>query len=254
MTDTIENVKFYTNTPGGSCPTLYGTMTDMPHLLIAGATGSGKSVVINGILYSAMFGLPHFFAKSGRQFILCDPKRVELVQYANLPHTIQYAADTRDILRALRYSIRIMEQRYQIMQSKGIRKWEWGHLYVVIDEWADLVVAAKKQVVPLVQRLTQLGRAACVHVILATQCPLAKILPTEIKVNFTNVLGLHTVTPQQSRNVIGVKGCERLPMYGYGYLQTPEGISPVQIPYVTEDETDQMIQWWKNQVPQSAEG
>ncbi len=247
MTDTIENVKFYTNTPGGSRPALYGTMMDMPHLLIAGATGSGKSVVINGILYSAMFGLPHFFARGGRQFILCDPKRVELVQYADLPHTIQYAADTRSILRALRYSIRLMEQRYQIMQNKGLRRWEWGHLYVVIDEWADLVIEAKKQIVPLVQHLTQLGRAACVHVILATQCPLVKIIPTEIKVNFTSILGLHTVTPQQSRNIIGVRGCENLPMYGYGYLQTPEGINLVQIPYVTEDETDQMIQWWKNQ-------
>ena len=102
----------------------------------------------------------------------------------------------------------------------------------------------KKQALPLLQRIAQLGRAANVHLIVATQCPLVTIIPTEVKVNFDSVLGLKTVTAQHSRNIISVKGCEALPKYGYGYYQTPDGMTLEKIPMIPEDEIARLVQHW----------
>ena len=226
-------------TPGGNVYALFDDMALQPHLLIAGATGSGKSVVVNGIVYNLLHKGP---VSDG--LILIDPKRVELVQYADTPHCIQYASEPADMVKALQAAIRITESRYLEMQKQRVRKYSGGDVYIIIDELADLMTTNKRQVQPLLQRLCQIGRAAKVHVIACTQCPLAKVIPTEIKVNFDARVGLRTRSAQDSRNILGMTGCEVLPRYGQGYYMTPEGINLWRIPMYSDEQLDQIVSWW----------
>lgn len=227
-------------TPPGQYYTLYKDMLSQPHLLIAGATGSGKSVVINSLVYTALYDSP---AKA--QFILIDPKRVELIDYKNLPHTLQYASEPGEMVQALQYAMTITENRYKAMQRQRVKKYTDSSVYVIIDELADLMTTNKKQVQPLIQRLAQVGRAAEVHIIAATQCPLSAVIPTPIKVNFDSRVALRTRSAQDSRNILGVKGCELLPRYGQGYYMTPAGLTLYNIPLTADSDIKNMVQYWK---------
>ena len=231
-------------TPGGQYFTLYKDMLKQPHLLIAGATGSGKSVVINALIYTALLDSP-----AAVQFILIDPKRVELVDYKQLPHTIKYASEPREMVQALEKAIEITEDRYKYLQRRRLKKYSGPALYVVIDELADLMTTNKKQIQPIIQRLCQIGRAANVHVIAATQCPLASVIPTPIKVNFDARVGLRTRSAQDSRNILGFKGCEQLPRYGQGYYMTPDGLSLYNIPMIEPYLITQQVNYWMHQKP-----
>lgn len=226
-------------TPSGDVYTLYNDMAMQPHLLVAGATGSGKSVVVNGIIYNLLFNGP-----GSAQLILIDPKRVELSMYRSVPHCIRYASEPAEMIAALQYALVITENRYQEMQRQRIRKYSGGHVFVIIDELADLMTTAKKQAQPLLQRLCQIGRAACVHVIACTQCPLATVIPTAIAVNFDARVGLRTRNAQDSRNILGSAGCERLPRYGQGYFMTPEGTELWNIPMYSDSAISDMVFWW----------
>lgn len=228
------------STPGGTRPLIYVDMTKQAHLLIAGKTGAGKSVVINGIIYSLL--IDSFPTECG--LILIDPKRVELSQWKNTPHCIRYASEPGEPAQALQTALDITEDRFRQMQRQGIRRYQGGAVYVIIDELADLMTTAKNEVLPLLQRLCQIGRAANVHVIAATQCPLTKIIPTEIKVNFDAVLGLKTVTKQHSRNIIEQPGCETLPPYGFGYYRTPAGLTIEKLPMIPDAELDRVTHHW----------
>lgn len=232
--------------PGGKYYTLYADMLKQPHLLIAGATGSGKSVVINALIHTALTKFPGEQA-DGVWFILIDPKRVELVQYANLPHTIKYASEPETILQALNYAMAYCENRYKAMQKARVKKYPGGDIYVIIDEFADLMTSQKKAVMPLIQRIAQIGRAARVHIILATQTPIAKILPTEIKCNFDSRLALRTRSAQDSRNITGFNGCENLPRYGQGYYMTPEQEKIYALPMIDDAELAERVRWWARQ-------
>lgn len=226
-------------TPGGRFYRLYESMGEQPHLLVAGATGSGKSVVINGIIYTL---LQHSPAKV--QFTLIDPKRVELVQYAKLPHVVQYATEPAAMVQALGQALQITDERYKSMALEGLKKYNGPDLYIIIDELADLMTTNKRQIQPLIQRLCQIGRAARVHVIAATQCPLTAVIPTPIKVNFDSRVALRTRSAQDSRNILGVTGCEVLPRYGQGYYMTPEGNTLYNIPMYPDNDYNTMIDWW----------
>ena len=226
-------------TPAGSYSRLYADMAAQPHMLIAGATGSGKSVVINGIIHALLYQSP---ATVG--LILIDVKRVELCEYKRLPHTITYADDVPGAVNALQAAINITEARYKDMQRRRQRLYSGSDIYVIIDELADLMTTAKRLVMPLIQRLCQIGRAARVHVIAATQCPIAAVIPTPIKVNFDSRLGLRTRSAQDSRNILGLAGCERLPRYGQGYYMTPEGIDCYKLPMADEADRQRLINYW----------
>ena len=215
---------------------LYDDMLTQTHVLIAGATGSGKSVVINGMIYNALFA-----SDEKVKFILIDPKRVELALYRDLPHTICYASEPDTMIAALDRAMNIVESRYDAMQRDGLRKYRGSHIYVIIDELADLMTTCRKQVQPLIQRLCQIGRAANVHVIAATQCPLAAVIPTPIKVNFDCIMGLHTRCRRDSINIMEEAGCEELPRYGYGYYRRPERTSLVEIPMYNDDEIETLV-------------
>lgn len=230
--------------PDSEYYTLYENMLSQPHLLIAGATGSGKSVVINALIYTALQLYAPISARGGAQFILIDPKRVELVQYKNLPHTICYASEPVEMIHALHCAMSICNNRYKQMQASENRKFPGGNVYVIIDEFADLMTTNKKQVQPIIQRLAQIGRAANVHIILATQTPITKVLPTEIKCNFDARIGLRTRSAQDSRNIIGVSRLETLPRYGQCYYMTPDEFKKYNLPMIDECEIDQIIKYW----------
>jgi S-DNA-T family DNA segregation ATPase FtsK/SpoIIIE len=218
-------------------------MLEQNHLLIAGATGSGKSVVVNGIIYNGMYSSPDEF-----QMILIDPKRVELVAYKDIPHTVAYASEPADMVKALQTALKITENRYTEMQAARVKKYSGAHLYVIIDELADLMTTNRKQVQPLIQRLCQIGRAARVHVIAATQCPLAAVIPTPIKVNFDSRVGLRTRSAQDSRNILGATGCETLPRYGKCYYMTAAGTELLNVPMYTDDEIAELLDYWKREL------
>lgn len=231
-------------TPNGQIYKLFEDMTEQPHLLVAGATGSGKSVVVNGIISTLLYRFP-----TQAQFILIDPKRVELSPYKALPHTIKYASEPDDMIFALEYAMTLTENRYRDMENRHLRKYDKGDVYVIIDEFADLMTTQRRKVAPLIQRLAQIGRAARVHIILCTQTPIAKVLPTEIKCNFDSRVGLRTRSAQDSRNILGVSGLETLPVFGEGIYMTPLGNTHYKIPYVNETEQNRLIKWWTDQIP-----
>ena len=235
-------------TPGGQVYNLFAHALKQPHLLIAGATGSGKSVIINGLIYTCLFSLPGM-QPGGKELILIDPKRVELAQWMNVPHCIDYASEPAAMVSALNYAMQLVEWRYKAMQADHKRKFDGGDLYIIIDEFADLILTQKRTVKPLIQRLAQIGRAANVHIVLATQTPIAKVIPTEIKCNFDARFGLRTRSTQDSRNIIGKTGCETLPRYGQAYYMTPDGIQLYIVPHIQDPELDKMAQYWINQRP-----
>ena len=225
--------------PGGQYYKLYRDMYEQPHLLIAGATGSGKSVVINGIIYTLLLQGPD---KAG--FILIDPKRVELVQYKNVPHCLLYASEPREMIEALKATVNLIENRFKTMQKAGVRKYSGSDIYVIIDELADLMTTAKKEVQPLLQRICQIGRAARVHLIAGTQRPTTDIISAAITVNIDARVGLRTRSAQESRNIIYQTGCEQLPRYGQGYYMTPEGIQLYNIPMYSDEQINAIVKYW----------
>lgn len=226
-------------TPEGQIYKLYADMLQQPHLLIAGATGSGKSVVINGIVCTALYNSPVI-----NQFILVDPKRVELIQYKKLPHTLSYSSEPDTMIHALEYAMELTEKRYKTMQDQNKRKYQGSSIYIIIDELADLMTTNKKQVQPLIQRLAQIGRAANIHIIAATQCPLSVVIPTPIKVNFDSRIALRTRSKQDSRNILDITGCELLPRFGQGYYMTPEKTTLYNIPMYSDQEIEDICNYW----------
>lgn len=232
-------------TPRGEASNLCLSLLNQTHLLIAGSSGSGKSVLINSFIYNALYKPPNKC-----KFVLIDPKGTELYDYINLPHCLIYAHTTPEIVQSLNTCIDIMEQRNKECRRAGIKKSLEADIYIIVDEYADLMNTAKKAVIPLFCRIALLGRSANMHLILATQRPTRDIITGQIKVNLDSRVALHCPTPQDSRNIIDVKGAETLPRYGYGYYLTPEyGLQLVKIPFTDQEEIAVRIKWWIDQAP-----
>jgi DNA segregation ATPase FtsK/SpoIIIE-like protein len=187
-------------TPGGTAAAVCLDMLKQPHLLIAGSTGSGKSVLINSLIYTALYHSP-----AAVRLILIDPKRVELVDYKPLPHCIRYASEPGDIGAALVYAVEVMEERYKRMQSARQKKSTEQDIFVIVDEFADFMITQKRETIPQIIRLAQLGRAANLHLILATQRPTRDIINGQIKVNLDSRVALRCPTGQDSRNIINTR-------------------------------------------------
>ena len=237
-------------TPVGPVYNLFLSMLSQAHLLVAGTTGSGKSVLVNGLICTALHRLP-IDTPGGAQLILIDPKRTELFPYKDLPHVLCYATEPAAMIAALQYAVNVTEGRYKAMEKAGARKYTGSDIYVVIEELADLMTTNRKTVQPLIQRLCQIARAARVHVIAVTQCPLVKVIPTEIKVNFDGIVALRTRSAQDSRNIIGCNGAEILPRYGECLYICPDLMNATRylVPYVTDGEQASIIAFWKKQRP-----
>lgn len=214
-------------------------LLEKPHILVAGASGSGKSVFINSMLYTLLTYQPY-----EKQIMLIDPKRVELSAYKKVPHCIGYAYENADILVLLQRACEIMEKRYEEMEKRGIKKWDGGDLYIVIDEFADLMVTMPNEVTPLIQRLAQLGRAASVKTIIATQAPNRQVLRANIVLNYNDRIALHCNDKIESRQIIGEKGAETLPRYGKAIYKSPEGTRLMDIPFTPESDILGRINLW----------
>lgn len=233
-------------TPEITYSRLYAAMLSDSHLLIAGATGSGKSTVVNGIIHAALRNSP---AEVG--FLLIDPKRCELRAYKDLPHTIAYADRPAQFVPTLQAALNICEARFADMQRKGKREYEGSDIYVIIDELMFMMTTQKREVLPLLQQIAMIGRAAHVHLIACTQSPVAAVIPTPLKCNFDSRLALRTATPQDSRNIIGVKGCEALPDpkregKAFGYYRQGAETTLYNLPKVEEAELNRIIAHWMN--------
>lgn len=230
-------------TPAGKAYTPYLSALSEPHLMIAGTTGSGKSVLLNGIIYTGLYQSPNKV-----QFILIDPKRVELSMYRNLPHTLRYASEPDDRINALQYAMTLCEDRYKEMQTRQIKTYDGSHVYIIIDEYADLVTTQKRETKPLIQRLCQIGRASRIHVILCTQSPIREIIDTTIKCNIDARFALRTRSRQDSINILGRSCCELLPKVGHAYYMSPSEFTHYDnIPYYTDDILKDRVEWWIRQ-------
>lgn len=232
-------------TPAIKCPILFEELLSKSHVLIAGQTNSGKSVTLNGIIYTA---LQHSPAKV--EFILIDPKRVELKDYAKLPHTIAHAAghNPNAWRKALQKACDIMDARYNSMDGK---MYDGPDLYVVIDEFADIKISGGKECFNAVLRLLSEGRAARVHCLIATQTPKAEILPTVLRANIPYRIALRTNTANESRLIMDHAGCEDLPEHGQGYYYKPgkDAIELYNLPYIQEDKLNWIVNYWTHTKP-----
>lgn len=217
----------------------------VPHILIAGATGSGKSVLINSMLYTALR-----YAPSEKRFIFIDLKRVELSDYKATPHCLYYADTPQKAKIALDYACDIIEYRYIEMQRLGVKTYrEDGtqQIYIVIDEYAELVTLAARDITQQLCRIAQIGRAAGVHIILATQRPTRDIITGQIKVNLDTRIALRCATAQDSRNIIDQPGAELLPRYGEALLSQYGYVNRIAVPLTPEEDLKARINFWAAQ-------
>lgn len=216
-------------------------LADAPHILIAGATGAGKSVLIDDLLYS----LSALKNPSTAAFELIDPKRVELNKWKNTAFCDRYAAKSEDIIQLLEDAVYTMEQRFDKMSAQGVNYYSGTHLYIIIDELADLMTTDARTVKPLLQRLLQLGRAAGIHVIAATQAPNRKVIPAELTLNFTHKIALRCDSAIESRQVINMAGAEALPLHGFGILRQPGSTMEIEIPMTSPEMLADRIRFWE---------
>jgi DNA segregation ATPase FtsK/SpoIIIE-like protein len=215
---------------------------DETHTLIAGSTRCGKSTLIHKLMWTALAYVP------GKvQFILIDMKEgVEMMRYQNLPHVLRFADTEQDAIKALDYAIEITRARLKEMKAQGIVKYEGSDIYVVIDELGFLLQACGNEAL---DRLTLLGRiaaAARVHLIMATQDPSRKGCPSAIQVNCTCLIGMKCRDAQQSRQIIGMAGCESLPRYGTAFIVRGSEISTMSITPKPEEVYQERINYWND--------
>lgn len=203
-------------------------LANAPHVLIAGQTGSGKSVCLNDILVSIL----QFKQPADVQLLLIDPKQVELSKYACIPHLAGSIATTpEEALNALHWAVDEMERRYTILRQRGAAGLDlapglFPRLVIAIDELADLIQASKKEIETLISRLAAKGRAAGIHLIVATQYPSAKIITGAIKANIPTRIAFKTSSNSDSRVILDMVGAEKLTGKGDGLFFAPASSVP----------------------------
>ena len=270
----------------GGAPVI-ADLARMPHLLIAGTTGSGKSVAINTMILSLLYRL----SPDDCRFIMIDPKMLELSVYDRIPHLLApVVTDPRKAIGALKWTVREMERRYKAMSQLGVRniggyndkvqaarakgevmtrRVQVGFdpdtnrplfedqplaleplpmIVVVIDEMADLMIVAGKEIEAAVQRLAQMARAAGIHVIMATQRPSVDVITGTIKANFPTRISFQVTSKIDSRTILGEQGAEQL--LGQGDMLHMAGggrISRVHGPFVSDLEVEEIVAFLRNQ-------
>jgi S-DNA-T family DNA segregation ATPase FtsK/SpoIIIE len=253
----------------------------MPHLLIAGTTGSGKSVGINTMILSILYRMPPTQCK----FIMVDPKMLELSVYDGIPHLLApVVTDPRKAILALKWTVREMESRYHKMSKLGVRNIEGFNqrlreaaargeslvrkvqtgfdadsgqpifeeqpfdstelpfIVVVVDEMADLMLVAGKEIEAAIQRLAQMARAAGIHIIMATQRPSVDVITGTIKANFPTRVSFQVTSKIDSRTILGEGGAEQL--LGRGdmlYMAGGGRVTRVHGPFVSDEEVERVV-------------
>jgi len=255
-------------------------LTRMPHVLIAGATGSGKSVCLNAIITGLLFQ----HDPKTLQMVMIDPKMLELSAYNGIPHLVMpVVTEAKRASRALRWAVSEMEKRYKLMATCGARNIaayndkvaaglvptspaspdggsappdRLSYVVVVIDELADLMLTAPAEIEEPIARLAQMARAVGIHLVLATQRPSVDVITGVIKANFPSRMAFQVASKIDSRTVLDMNGAENL--LGHGdMLFTPAGKpEPYRIhgAYVSEEETARVVEFWKAKVPAGSPG
>lgn len=230
-------------------------LAKMPHLLIAGATGAGKSVGINTIIASILFNA----TPAEVRFLMIDPKRIELSGYEGIPHLLHpVVVDPRLASRALNWAVREMERRYRLLEEAKVKSFDsynehikekLPYIVVIVDELADLMMVASKDVETAIARLAQMARAAGIHLILATQRPSVDVLTGLIKANFPTRLSFKVSSKIDSRTILDATGAEHLLGSGDMLLLAPgtSSIKRIHGAYISEAETSRIVEFLKKQ-------
>jgi len=226
---------------------IVGDLTSMPHLLIAGTTGSGKSVCINTIILSLLFR--HTPEKC--KFILIDPKMLELSTYEGIPHLLcPVITEAKKAASVLGWVVKEMESRYRLMTKEGVRnidgynakhKLPMPYIVVVVDEMSDLMLVAGKEIENYIQKLSQMARAAGIHIIMATQRPSVDVITGTIKANFPTRISFQVTSKIDSRTILGEQGAEQL--LGKGdmlYMSSANRIVRIHAPFVSDNEIEKI--------------
>ena len=226
---------------------IVGDLTSMPHLLIAGTTGSGKSVCINTIILSLLYR--HTPDKC--KFILIDPKMLELSTYEGIPHLLcPVITEAKKAASVLGWVVKEMESRYRLMTKEGVRnidgynakhKLAMPYIVVVVDEMSDLMLVAGKEIENYIQKLSQMARAAGIHIIMATQRPSVDVITGTIKANFPTRISFQVTSKIDSRTILGEQGAEQL--LGKGdmlYMSSANRIVRIHAPFVSDNEIEKI--------------
>ena len=231
-----------------------GDLSTMPHLLIAGTTGSGKSVCINTIILSLLY--KHSPEKC--KFILIDPKMLELSTYEGIPHLLcPVITEAKKAASVLGWVVKEMENRYKLMTKVGVRnidgynekhKISMPYIVVIVDEMSDLMLVAGKDIENYIQKLSQMARAAGIHIIMATQRPSVDVITGTIKANFPTRISFQVTSKIDSRTILGEQGAEQL--LGKGdmlYMTSANRMTRIHAPFVSEGEIEKINNFLRNQ-------
>jgi DNA segregation ATPase FtsK/SpoIIIE, S-DNA-T family len=234
-------------------------LTRMPHLLIAGATGQGKSVCINALITSLLFQV----TPEHMRLLLIDPKRVELTGYNGLPHlALPVLVESHQAAAALRWAVAEMDRRYKMFSAEGVRNIaaynekatqklarQLPYIVIVIDELADLMMVAAGEIEELICRIAQLARAVGIHLIIATQRPSTDIITGLIKANIPSRIAFAVGSQVDSRVILDSGGAEKLLGRGDMLYQPVDAGKPTRIQgaFVSDPEVEGVVNFWKSQ-------
>ena len=233
---------------------IVGDLSAMPHLLIAGTTGSGKSVCINTIIVSLLYK----HTPENCKFILIDPKMLELSSYEGIPHLLSpVITEPKKATSALSWVVKEMENRYRKMTEIGVRnidgfnskfKEKMPYIVVIVDEMSDLMLVAGKEIENYIQKLSQMARAAGIHIIMATQRPSVDVITGTIKANFPTRISFQVSSKIDSRTILGEQGAEQL--LGKGdmlFMSSANRIIRIHGPYIGENEIEKINTFLRTQ-------
>jgi DNA segregation ATPase FtsK/SpoIIIE, S-DNA-T family len=233
---------------------IVGDLATMPHLLIAGTTGSGKSVCINTIILSLLYK----YTPEKCNLILIDPKMLELSAYEGIPHLLcPVITESKKATAALGWAVKEMENRYKLMTSVGVKnidgynakhKKHMPYIIVIVDEMSDLMLISGKEIENYIQRLSQMARAAGIHIIMATQRPSVDVITGTIKANFPTRISFQVSSKIDSRTILGEQGAEQL--LGKGdmlFMSAANRIVRIHGPYVSESEIEKVNSFLRSQ-------
>lgn len=240
-------------TPSGYSWQLCDDILKQEHVMIGGTTGSGKSTLLHSIIFSALAHSPVTV-----QFVLIDLKGTELMDYEHLPHTLAYADEPTQAIRALEYADRLMRSRLETMKKARQKTYTGADIYIIIDEMAVLMQTTKAKTLPILADIMRLGRAAKVHVISATQNPSRSKgggAPTEIQQNVTSSVCLRVRSAIEARQLLGVNGPEKFRREDYlAMYWNTDGITTVKLPLTPEADLKERIRYWMSAKPTRATG
>ena len=247
---------------GAGGEALAGDLSRMPHLLIAGATGSGKTVCLNSIICCLLLHNP----PNNVRFIMIDPKRVELTPFNSIPHlATPVIVDTNKAMPTLRWLNQEMDKRYQKLATTGVRNIEsynknkqgdekLPYLVLIIDELADLMATGFDEVEHILCRLAQLARATGIHLVVATQRPSVDVVTGLIKANFPTRMSFAVTSQVDSRTILDIGGAEKLLGAGDMLYMPTEAAKPKRLQgcYVSDAETERLVYFWGSQQREEA--